>query len=66
MHQGTKGVSPDSVYACAYSSLVQRQIAGCTIWVQGHKLLPLIFRVLEVTPVGAVPARSSMRAALVW
>ena len=27
---------------------------------------PLIFRVLEVTPVGAVPACSSIRAALVW
>ena len=40
--------------------------AGCTILVRGHKLLPLIFRVLEVTPVGAVPDRSSMRAALVW
>ena len=65
-HQGAKGVSPDSVYAHAYGSLVQLQIAGCTIWVRDHKLLPLIFRLLEVTPVGAVLACSSIRAALVW
>ena len=40
MHQGAKGVSPDPVYAHAYGSLVQPQLAGCTIWVRGHELLP--------------------------
>ena len=45
---------------------MQLQIAGYTIWVRDHKLLPLIFRVREVAPVGAVPACSSIRAALVW